>query len=106
MLAVAELDGPSVHVYDVRSGSDEPMDSFKVHRAPVTVMRYNAAHDTVISIDQKGKGTLKRRTWLAATHICLFQAVAAMLYHLLCLVLESSSHLPASWADSYGCRDD
>ncbi|KAK9907373.1 hypothetical protein WJX75_002432 [Coccomyxa subellipsoidea] len=53
-LAVAELDGPSVHVYDVRSGSDEPMDSFKVHRAPVTVMRYNAAHDTVISIDQKG----------------------------------------------------
>lgn len=53
-LAVAELDSPSVHVYDVRSGSDEPIDSFQVHRAPVVVMRYNAAHNTVISIDQKG----------------------------------------------------
>ena len=53
-LAVSELDSPSLHVYDVRSGSDEPMESFQLHRAPVMVMRYNAAHDTVISIDQKG----------------------------------------------------
>lgn len=58
-LAVAELEGPSVHVYDVRSGSEEPMESFEVHRAPVVVMRYNAAHDTVISIDQKGVSPLK-----------------------------------------------
>ncbi len=43
-----------MHVYDVRSGSDEPIDSFLVHRAPVVVMRYNAVHNTVISIDQKG----------------------------------------------------
>ena len=43
-----------VHIYDVRSGSEEPLESFALHSSPVAVMRYNAAHDTVISIDQKG----------------------------------------------------
>ena len=29
---------------------------FQVHSAPVTVMRYNAAHNTVVSSDEKGAG--------------------------------------------------
>lgn len=53
-LAVAERDSGRIHIYDVRSGSDEPLASFEVHRAPVVAMRYNAAHDSVVSLDQKG----------------------------------------------------
>lgn len=54
-LAVAERDSPLVHIYDVRSGSDEPIESFQLHTTPVVVMRYNAAHNTVITIDTKGE---------------------------------------------------
>lgn len=43
-----------VHIYDVRSGSEDPLESFAPHSCPVAAMRYNASHDTVISIDQKG----------------------------------------------------
>ena len=53
-MAVAERDSPMVHIYDMRSGSEEPLESFAPHCSPVAAMRYNAAHDTVISIDQKG----------------------------------------------------
>ena len=53
-LAVAERDTGKIHIYDVRSGSDEPLASFEVHRAPVVATRYNAAHDSVVSVDQKG----------------------------------------------------
>ena len=53
-LAVAEKDSGKIHIYDVRSGSDEPLASFEAHRAPVVAMRYNAAHDSVVSVDQKG----------------------------------------------------
>jgi peptidylprolyl isomerase domain and WD repeat-containing protein 1 len=53
-LAVAERDTPTIHIYDARSGSEEPLESFSLHAAPVVAMRYNAAHDSVISIDQKG----------------------------------------------------
>ncbi|KAK9833523.1 hypothetical protein WJX81_001231 [Elliptochloris bilobata] len=53
-LAIAERDLPIIHIYDARSGSDQPTASVKVHGAPVKVMRYNAAHDTVISSDEKG----------------------------------------------------
>ena len=56
-LAVAERDSGKIHIYDVRSGSDEPLARFEVHRAPVVAMRYNAAHDSVVSVDQKGSHT-------------------------------------------------
>lgn len=53
-LAVAERDTGKIHIYDVRSGSDDALHSFEVHRMPVVAMRYNAAHDIVLSVDQKG----------------------------------------------------
>ena len=39
----------------MRSGGDEAIGSCEVHRTPVVAMRYNAAHDSVISVDQKGR---------------------------------------------------
>ena len=53
-LAVSERDTGKVHIYDVRSGNDDALHSFEVHRTPVVAMRYNAAHDIVLSVDQKG----------------------------------------------------
>ena len=54
-LALADQDTPSIHIYDARGGSSEPMDSVQPHRAPVLAMRFNAHHDTVISLDSKGR---------------------------------------------------
>lgn len=55
MLAVADKDSPDIHVYDVRSGSNEPVETFRVgHAAPVTVMRFNPAKDAVLSTDENG----------------------------------------------------
>ena len=54
-LAVAERETGKIHIYDVKSGSDDALHSFEVHRTPVIAMRYNAAHDSVISLDQRGK---------------------------------------------------
>ncbi|MEW5307627.1 MAG: hypothetical protein WDW36_010006 [Sanguina aurantia] len=54
-LAISDLDSPAIHIYDAASTSSEPITSLAtLHRAPVTAMRYNAAHDTVISTDSKG----------------------------------------------------
>ena len=53
---MAETETGKVHIFDVRSGSDDALHSFEVHRTPVVAMRYNAAHDSVVSIDQKGMG--------------------------------------------------
>ena len=63
-LAIADQDSTDVHVFDVRSGSSQPMETFCIHRAPVTAMRYNAQHDTVISIDERGV----LEYWSASTH--------------------------------------
>lgn len=54
-LAIADQDTPSIHIYDTRGGSSEPLDSVQLHRAPVLAMRYNAPYDTVISVDTKGR---------------------------------------------------
>ena len=44
-----------MYVYDVRSGSNDPLETFRVgHAAPIAAMRFNAAHDAVISVDTKG----------------------------------------------------
>ena len=53
-LAVAEGETGKIHIFDVRSGSDAALHSFEVHRTPVVAMGYNAAHDSVISVDQRG----------------------------------------------------
>lgn len=54
-LAIADQDTPNIHIYDARGGSNEPMDSIQPHRVPVLAMRFNSRHDTVISVDAKGK---------------------------------------------------
>lgn len=54
-LAIADQDTPSIHIYDARGGSSDPLDSIQIHRAPVLAMRYNSPHDTVISVDVKGE---------------------------------------------------
>ncbi|KAG1663107.1 hypothetical protein FOA52_010510 [Chlamydomonas sp. UWO 241] len=54
-VAITDLNSPSIHVYDVRSGSNEPVavvDS--IHKAPLVSLRYVPAADTVISCDTKG----------------------------------------------------
>lgn len=53
-LAISDAESGAVHIYDARSGSNEAISSVSVHRQPVQVMRYNEAHDAVISIDAKG----------------------------------------------------
>ena len=53
-LAVADQDSPTLHTYDVRSGSDTPLETFSVHRAPVVAMRYVPRHNTIVSLDAKG----------------------------------------------------
>ncbi|GBF99133.1 peptidyl-prolyl cis-trans isomerase [Raphidocelis subcapitata] len=53
-LAISDLNSPAIHVYDVRSGSDDPVGSVTSHAAPVTAMRYCPAADIAVSTDQKG----------------------------------------------------
>ncbi|KAF6258211.1 hypothetical protein COO60DRAFT_1295463 [Scenedesmus sp. NREL 46B-D3] len=54
-LAISDLNSPAIHIYDVASGSEEPIASLSsLHASPVAVMRFNAAANTVISSDAKG----------------------------------------------------
>ena len=55
-LAVSDAGSGGIHLYDVRSGSSEPVGGVAVHAAPVSAMRYNAAADAIISTDEKGEG--------------------------------------------------
>ena len=54
-LAIADQDTPNIYVFDARGGSNEPVATIQPHRAPVLAMRFNALHDSVISLDSKGK---------------------------------------------------
>jgi peptidylprolyl isomerase domain and WD repeat-containing protein 1 len=55
-LAISDLNSPAIHLYDVASGSEEPIASLSsLHASPVAVMRFNAAANAVISSDAKGK---------------------------------------------------
>jgi peptidylprolyl isomerase domain and WD repeat-containing protein 1 len=55
-LAISDLNSSAIHIYDVASGSEEPIASLSsLHASPVAVMRFNAAANTVISSDAKGK---------------------------------------------------
>jgi peptidylprolyl isomerase domain and WD repeat-containing protein 1 len=53
-LAISDAESGTVHVYDARSGSNDPVGSFSGHRQPVQVMRFNEACSTVISVDARG----------------------------------------------------
>ena len=54
-LAITDLNSPAVYIYDVASGSEAPITQLNsLHTAPVKVMRFNAAANTVISSDEKG----------------------------------------------------
>lgn len=53
-LAIADQDSPAVHIFDIRSGSEESLQQIRPHQSPVEHMQYNAAHDVVISVDCKG----------------------------------------------------
>jgi hypothetical protein len=55
-LAISDLNSSAIHIYDVASGSEEPISSLSsLHASPVAVMRFNAAANTVISSDAKGE---------------------------------------------------
>ncbi len=43
-------------MFDARSGATDPVAMVSTHRHPVAVMRYNEVHNTVISVDAKGRG--------------------------------------------------
>lgn len=57
-VAVSDVDSPAIHLYDVRSGQNEPIATASVHSSPVSVMRYNHVYDIVISADNKGTKVL------------------------------------------------
>ncbi|GAB4814723.1 hypothetical protein N2152v2_001769 [Parachlorella kessleri] len=53
-LAVSDQDSPNIHIYDMKAGSNEPIDKVTLHTQPVTAMRYIEQHHTVVSTDKKG----------------------------------------------------
>ncbi|KAK9156695.1 hypothetical protein Scep_003269 [Stephania cephalantha] len=53
-VAISDRHSPSVHIYDVRAGSNEPILSGEVHLGPIKTMKYNHVFDTVITADGKG----------------------------------------------------
>ncbi|CAI9105574.1 OLC1v1004522C1 [Oldenlandia corymbosa var. corymbosa] len=53
-LAVSDRDSSEIHIFDVRSGTNEPILSKKIHMGSVKVMKFNHVFDTVISADDKG----------------------------------------------------
>ena len=54
-LAVAEKDGPGIHLYDVRdpatAAASQPL---TVHSSPVVAMAFNETYDCIVSTDAKG----------------------------------------------------
>ena len=65
---MSDADNPAIHIYDMRSGSNDPLDSLpSLHAAPVTAMRFSEPHGTVISTDQKGAAAGGR---YACVHEC------------------------------------
>lgn len=54
-LVVSELNAGDLHVYDVRDmDPTAPLEHLKLHRAPVTAMRYVLSKDIVVSTDTSG----------------------------------------------------
>lgn len=53
-LAISDRNSSFVHIYDARSGSNDPIISKEIHMGPVKVMKYNPMFDIVISADAMG----------------------------------------------------
>lgn len=53
-LAIADKDSPSIHIYDARSDSNQPIKTVEIHTSPVLVMKYCPSLDLVVSADTKG----------------------------------------------------
>eukprot|EP00727_Mastigamoeba_balamuthi_P010741 m51a1_g629 putative peptidylprolyl isomerase domain and wd repeat-containing protein 1-like (649) ;mRNA; r:144654-147099 len=59
-LAVSDSESPVVHVYDVahievdKQKAAIPMHTFKLHKTPVHIIRYNGKFNTVITADKSG----------------------------------------------------
>ncbi|KAF6168375.1 hypothetical protein GIB67_018215 [Kingdonia uniflora] len=53
-LAISDRNSKYIHIYDVRSGSNEPIISREIHMGPIKLMKYNHTMDTVISADGNG----------------------------------------------------
>ena len=66
-LALSDLNSPSIYIYDIKSGSNDPVATLdSLHRAPVTALKYNPTFDTVISADTKVRSTAC--TWVSLGH--------------------------------------
>ncbi|KAG0602485.1 hypothetical protein M758_10G017100 [Ceratodon purpureus] len=52
-LAISDKASPFVHIFDARSGSNEPVISKHIHMGPMKVMKYSPALDIVVSADAK-----------------------------------------------------
>eukprot|EP00887_Chlorella_sp_A99_P006803 scaffold2.g6803.t1 len=64
-LAVSDSGSPAIHIYDMRSGSNEALATLaSLHGAPVTALAFNERADTVISTDARGM----LEYWSATTH--------------------------------------
>lgn len=53
-LAISDKASPYVHIFDARSGGNEPFISKHIHMGPIQVMKYSSSLDIVISADAKG----------------------------------------------------
>ncbi|WJX68919.1 cytochrome P450 monooxygenase 71 [Trifolium repens] len=53
-LAISDRNSSFVHIYDARSGSNDPIISKEIHMGPIKVMKFNPVYDSVISADTKG----------------------------------------------------
>lgn len=53
-LVISDQNSPMIYSYDARSGSNEFILCKQIHMAPVTVMKYNAMNDIVVSADVQG----------------------------------------------------
>mmetsp|Transcript_12389 Transcript_12389/g.34796 ORF Transcript_12389/g.34796 Transcript_12389/m.34796 type:complete len:620 (-) Transcript_12389:303-2162(-) len=54
-LAISDSESPKIHVFDVSTGSNDPVACIEgSHRAPVVSMKYNAAYNCLISSDSMG----------------------------------------------------
>ncbi|KCV69265.1 hypothetical protein H696_03692 [Fonticula alba] len=53
-LLVSSLDSRDIHVFDARGGSSVPLRTFKIHRSPTHLMKFDPVHNLVVSADRRG----------------------------------------------------
>lgn len=53
-LAVSDSTSPNINIYDVSTGSNDPIATVTAHSAAVTALRFNPIYNIVISADSKG----------------------------------------------------